>query len=370
MIIRNRVCILLQILCCAFVNSQLVGEECIRDYDNARGICVSHRECKRAREEHALGIPLTYCSFLDGVTNICCPQFEKRKSASKCEEYGDLTKKKDCVWTSLIQNHEPQCFETFTCNPSTPLIYGGDIAKGGEFPHMVAIGWQKLNTISFDCGGSLISERYVLTAAHCEKSDNIRPSFVRLGDQNVKTRDDGMIEIDIAIEDFIVHQDYSSITHKNDIALIRMAQEVKFSESIRPACLWQTSSVNFTKLIACGWGALEYASQTSDELRKVELDVVNNTLCNQLLRESLALSNNKLIGDSQLCAGLLKGGKDTCQGDSGGPLHVSIRDGNPCQFHIVGITSYGSILCGTPNTPAVYTRVSAYLDWIESIVWR
>jgi secreted trypsin-like serine protease len=109
---------------------------------------------------------------------------------------------------------------------SAIAVFGGEKARTGEFPHMVAIGWRKHITITFDCGGSLISNRFVLTAAHCEKSDSIRPSFVRLGDQNLKTRSDGVVEVDIDIAEFIKHEQYSALTHKNDVALIKMAREV------------------------------------------------------------------------------------------------------------------------------------------------
>lgn len=98
----------------------------------------------------------------------------------------------------------------------------------GEFPHMVAIGWRRpIATVSFDCGGSLISERHAITAAHCEKSGNLEPSFVRLGDHDLFSRDDGMNEVDIDIADFIKHPQYSSRNLKNDIAIIKLARSVE-----------------------------------------------------------------------------------------------------------------------------------------------
>lgn len=110
-------------------------------------------------------------------------------------------------------------------------------------------------------------------------------------------------------------------------------------------------------------GYTEVGGSTSDVLQKVQLDIIPNQQCSALYNDE----DNYRIFSSQICAGVLKGGKDTCGGDSGGPLQVAI--GNECVFSIIGLTSYGSTYCGGKNSPGIYTRVSSYVGWIEGKVW-
>lgn len=143
------------------------------------------------------------------------------------------------------------------CDAVTGLVVGGVDAKPGEFPHMAVLGYPDFNgDLSFKCGGSLISELFVLTAAHCSKADRTSPSTIRLGELNLKVKDRGNPEVDIAIDSFISHEAYNKETRENDIALVKMAQPVRLSASIRPACLQQTESVAKAKAVATGWGKL------------------------------------------------------------------------------------------------------------------
>lgn len=125
------------------------------------------------------------------------------------------------------------------------------------------------------------------------------------------------------------------------------------------------SELNFPKAVAIGWGRTHFSGPKSDVLRKVNLDIINQTVCQSSYRKERRLPQG--IIDEQFCAGVLAGGKDTCQGDSGGPLIAQLPEFNCVKF-IIGITSFGRF-CASPNSPGVYTKVYSYLDWIEQIVF-
>lgn len=188
-----------------------------------------------------------------------------------------------------------------TCTYATGLIVGGEVAKRGEFPHLAAIGWTSFGEIDWKCGGSLISEYFVLTAAHCSSFYGIVPDIVRLGVHNLVKQDDYAQPQDYRISNIIVHPDYRHSSNYYDVALIRLNSQVIFTKFVRPACFWQNQSINSTKTIATGWGQLDFDGDRSDELRKVSLNVLDNVHCQQLYESSKKLRNG--IVNSQLCAG-------------------------------------------------------------------
>lgn len=102
---------------------------------------------------------------------------------------------------------------------------------------------------------------------------------------------------------------------------------------------------------------------------KVQLTLISNAKCQLHFiggPQRMLISDG--VTDSLLCAGELSGGKDTCQGDSGGPLQIVLKKPY-CMYSLIGITSFGKF-CGFPNSPAIYTRVSQYVNWIEANVWQ
>lgn len=252
-------------------------------------------------------------------------------------------------------------------------IYGGNITGLTSYPWTAILIFRETgrNSDLFHCGGSLISDRYVLTAAHCidDLSDDYKLDRIRLGEWNLLSDPDCDDEkqycndpsLDVGIEKMVAHEDYDKTTILNDIALIKLNQSVNFTETISPICLplsnltknKNTDDMTFTVI---GWGNTEHRNGTyeygSTHKLHVRLDGVDLTSCNEVYDDE--------ITSTQICAGA-KRGKDSCQGDSGGGL-VSSVDGF---YYDYGVVSWG-YGCGRKGTPGIYTRVTSFLDWIEN----
>ncbi|KAL4112928.1 hypothetical protein QTP88_016643 [Uroleucon formosanum] len=250
-------------------------------------------------------------------------------------------------------------------NISKTQIVGGSFAELGAWPWMAALGYQNISLpnskYKWMCGGSLISDRYVLTAAHCTVGLGMyRLSVVRLGDLNLNPNVvDGADPIDVAILRVIIHNQYNTRELKNDIALLELGNSVGFNQFIQPICLpillqhRATSLVEF-ELSLAGWGST-MLSQSSDSLMEVELPVVENSECKQ--KYSIFDID---IDDTQLCAGIK--GRDGCNGDSGGPLMWP----NGSQYYLVGVMNFGHVNCAKTSIPGIYARVTSFLEWIAN----
>ncbi|XP_056629782.1 serine protease snake-like [Diorhabda sublineata] len=244
------------------------------------------------------------------------------------------------------------------------FIINGEISKQKEFPHMAALGYGAKNDNQWLCGGSLISENYVVTAAHCLSTKSLGPvQYVRLGTTTLQT--ETLQSEDYNVIQRIPYPSYVEGRQYDDIALLRLDRSVEFSDYIAPICLHSSTVPDGVKLTATGWGRTTPTGNTTEELRKVELDIISFYVCQKAYsvasKEELPYG---IVENSQICAGSSDGSKDTCQGDSGGPLSL-VREG---RLYLVGITSFG-IGCAKPGIPGVYTRVSHYVPWLEQTVW-
>ncbi|XP_017862556.1 PREDICTED: trypsin-7 [Drosophila arizonae] len=233
-------------------------------------------------------------------------------------------------------------------------IVGGTTTGVSEYPWMARLSYFN----RFYCGGTLINDRYVLTAAHCVKGFMWFMIKVTFGEHD-RCNDKERPETRFVLRAF--SQKFSFSNFDNDIALLRLNDRVPITSFIRPICLPRVEKRDDlfvgTRAIATGWGTLKEDGKPSCLLQEVEVPVLDNDEC-------VAQTNytQKMITKNMMCSGYPGvGGRDSCQGDSGGPL-VRLRPDDK-RFEQIGIVSWGNG-CARPNYPGVYTRVTKYLDWI------
>lgn len=134
-------------------------------------------------------------------------------------------------------------------------VVGGERTRPAEFPHMAALGWTDSDNgnVTWRCGGTLISDQYVVTAAHCVRRSP--PDVVRIGVHDLLHQ---QAQSEHTIAAITVHPGYKSSRAYNDIALVRLAESVRVSRTVRPACLWQTTADPSTSVLATGFGLTEF----------------------------------------------------------------------------------------------------------------
>jgi secreted trypsin-like serine protease len=241
-----------------------------------------------------------------------------------------------------------------------PRIIGGEDAKPGEFPYQVSL----MFSSNYDsapaverhfCGGSIIGDEWVMTAAHCVAGMTGAQKYFSIGS--------GAIDLDkleeYELDGIWIHPNYDGGSLDYDFAIIKVKNPFFDPEiAVVDRDDNQHIAVGTTATIT-GWG-VDASGQIQQILKKADVQVISRADCND------ADSYNGTVTSRMICLGLEKGGKDTCQGDSGGPAAARVEGGARVLF---ATTSWGHG-CAEPEKFGVYGRLIAVRDWIDGIVLR
>ncbi|KAM8820342.1 trypsin II-P29-like [Eudromia elegans] len=220
-------------------------------------------------------------------------------------------------------------------------IVGGYNCPLHSVPYQVS-----LNAGYHFCGGSLINNQWVVSAAHCYKSS----LQVRLGEYNIDVKESSEVVRKAAA--IIRHPKYSSSTLNNDIMLIKLASAVTYSADIQPIALPTACAKAGTECLISGWGnTLSSGSNYPEILQCLKAPILSDQACQAAYPGE--------ITSNMVCVGFLEGGKDSCQGDSGGPV--------VCGGTLQGIVSWG-YGCAQKGHPGVYTKVCNFVSWIQQTI--
>uniref|UniRef100_A0A452H761 Coagulation factor X n=1 Tax=Gopherus agassizii TaxID=38772 RepID=A0A452H761_9SAUR len=296
------------------------------------------------------------CTDKDGFSHCFDSERKLDLSVSSFANSSSVTSEQDDSPDLHLQNETkaPDRKETdpktnVSPNPHTRIV-GGDDCLPGECP------WQALlineNKEGF-CGGTILSQFYILTAAHCINQSKIIKVVVVDRDKEENT------EMMYSVEKIFVHGRFVSATYDYDIALIKLKEPIKFSIYVIPACLPDADFANEILMnqksgTVSGFGRLYEHGRVSNKLKVLQVPYIDRNSCKQI--------TNFAITENMLCAGYDNITKDACQGDSGVPHVTKYKD----TYFVTGIVSWGEG-CARKGKYGVYTKVSKFHAWLKRI---
>ncbi|MEQ2272788.1 hypothetical protein XENORESO_012572 [Xenotaenia resolanae] len=240
-------------------------------------------------------------------------------------------------------------------------IVGGVDARQGSWPWQVSLQYDGIH----QCGGSIISNRWIVSAAHCfpERNRFINRWRVLLGSIYNKPVNANVVEV----KTIVYHSSYLPFVDANiddnsrDIAVLALAQPLTFNEYIQPVCLptYGQRLIDGQMGTVTGWGNVGYYGHLADVLQEANVPIISDAVCN-----APDYYDNQ-ITTSMFCAGYEKGGIDACQGDSGGPFVAADCLSKTSRYRLLGVVSWGTG-CAMAKKPGVYTRVCRFLPWIST----
>uniref|UniRef100_A0A0P4X0W2 limulus clotting factor C n=1 Tax=Scylla olivacea TaxID=85551 RepID=A0A0P4X0W2_SCYOL len=247
---------------------------------------------------------------------------------------------------AVVHNAGPEIFQKSACNCGLRFatkVVGGSPSSINENPWIVGL----IDRSNFlFCAGTLITDRYIVTAAHCILNKEPFAVRVRLG----VSRRDSPNAVEVDVKRLILHSKYNANSyHKFDIGLIEMMVSIDYSDVIFPACLPPHDINLINKVVTVsGWGKNNYTGELEDVLQEVNVRVLSKEKC-----RNASLYENEQVHKRILCASAP--GKDACQGDSGGPMVLQEQQ----TISLVGVVSWG-VGCAAEKYPGIYTSVSGF----------
>ncbi|XP_062523887.1 complement C2-like isoform X2 [Corticium candelabrum] len=248
------------------------------------------------------------------------------------------------------------------------------LSETGAWPWMVAIYRIERGNPVFHCGGVVISERMILTAAHCLFGRNITELLVVVGDTQRFVKE--FSEKTYKIKQVFIHQEYDPISFNRDIALLMLYCDITCSPYVRKVCLPTANDTIYyrpgTECIVAGWGATERrelggnSSAKSTAMKELHLPIADKTIC----INSTSPQFQSDVTNYTVCAGDGTGNNDACDGDSGGPLFTKRnkeKEIDDDSYVVVGIVSWGEG-CGQPRKYGIFAHLLNLMDWVKNVM--